>query len=336
MANYSDRNLTGVRIKDGYPNLVENRFGILTDGLGNSIDNILSTSSWALNAITTSFITTAQTASFYNNLATTLNTGSLYAITASSSITSSFASISQTASFYNNLATTLNTGSNYDITSSWAISGGTQLATGSLVPITASQAISSSWSNQAASASWSTNQGSIVLFVVTSSVGANNTSTETNFWTSSTVIANTPFSSTDIIRSNLISRIGKIIKINVHGYMQSSGTDSLRLRLYLGPNVIWDSTAITASSTVGNRVWKYDSQFVCNNILSLTGSLNGQGIFQYFTTPSSSISIDGFPNISSFLFDTTIDNEIRMTSQWGSSSLNNYILITDALCELKN
>ena len=41
MTNYPDRDLTNVPVKTGYINLVQTRNGILTDGIGNSIDNIV-------------------------------------------------------------------------------------------------------------------------------------------------------------------------------------------------------------------------------------------------------------------------------------------------------
>jgi hypothetical protein len=133
------------------------------------------TASFALNASSGGGGTTLNTGSTYPITSswavaggTQLATGSLVPITASQAVSASYplfvlpatytSSLFGTSSWANNsvassFASTgpwgsnLITGSTVPITSSWAVSGGTQLATGSLVPITSSVSTTSSFAN---------------------------------------------------------------------------------------------------------------------------------------------------------------------------------------------
>ena len=173
------------------------------------------------------------------------------------------------------------------------------------------------------------------LFTVTASVGPSNTVTETNFWTSSTVQG---LNNTDVIVPYVIDHVGRAIRVKTQGYISSSGASSLRLRLYLGSAVIWDSTAITASIVATNQPWIYSGQFTFGNISTATksGSVSGQGQFTYYTSLSSSVAFGGTANTSTIGCNTTASNEIRLTAQWGTAAAANVIKITDGIVELVN
>lgn len=184
----------------------------------------------------------------------------------------------------------------------------------------------------------------VALFSTTASVSNTNSTSELNFWTSSTVQTcfNFLHPNTDFIQSGQIDHLGRILRIKTQGYLRADNTDSLRIRFYIGNQTLFDSTPLTASSTYGtNQLWEFTGDYVFNSLTSgaTSGSVTGQGKFSYYTSPSSSVSWTNV-NTGSFPIDTngvnSNNNEVRLTSTWGVASNNNNIVITNALTELLN
>ena len=172
-------------------------------------------------------------------------------------------------------------------------------------------------------------------------------STELSFWTSSTFAGINSYAKTytptNIISSSIIDHIGRYMRVKSQGYIAADGTDSLRVKFYLGPTLLWDSTPITASAISGNQHWKFEGDYVWTKLstgTTISGSIIGQGEFTYYTSPSSSITWAGLPMTNQIKTDTKLANstynEVRLSATWGVSTGSNVIAITNAICELLN
>ena len=170
------------------------------------------------------------------------------------------------------------------------------------------------------------------LFTVMAITGSVNTNLETNFWTASNVKS---FSTnTDLIPNHVIDHAGRSLRVKAQGYLYTDGTDSLEVKLYLGQTTLFDSTMLPTQDVLNSQLWEFEGNYVFLNTLT-TGSMQGQGKFTYYTSPSSSVTWTNV-NTSSLVYYPSIDNEIRLTSTWGTASVNNGILITNGTATLEN
>ena len=179
------------------------------------------------------------------------------------------------------------------------------------------------------------------LFSVTSSLGANNTTASSNFWTSSNINGFSGqyiTSHNNTINASVIDHIGRSVKVKAMGTLAANGSSPFTLKFLVSSSVFWQSPPISMS-VAGTQMWSYDGLFTFRTISSLspslTGSLIGQGMLTCFTTPSSSINYS-LPNTDSIPVDTFKTHQIFFTAQWDTASVGNNIQCTNAIVELVN
>ena len=113
------------------------------------------------------------------------------------------------------------------------------------------------------------------------------------------------------------------------------GAPTLRIRVkFSGSTMIFDSAAQTMPLNVSaSRIWSLDVLFV---IIALggagIGTGGGSGLFLYFGSLVTSLLGFEVPPAGGG-FDSTVDNTIDVTAQWGTASASNVIQTTSAIIE---
>ena len=127
---------------------------------------------------------------------------------------------------------------------------------------------------------------------------------------------------------------GKSLLVRVTGYITNTGTPTLRIRCKLGSTAVVDTTAFTTGAITGNGL------FIANFILTNrstggSGTVFGQGVFNYATTTSAVSSITA-ANTTTSTINTASTNTLDVTAQWGTASSSNTIVSTNVTVEVLN
>ncbi len=128
---------------------------------------------------------------------------------------------------------------------------------------------------------------------------------------------------------------GKQWRIQIRGFLQDTGTPTLRARLYLGISssvLLWDSGTTTLPAITGTAEFEADFLITCYSKGS-SGIVVAQGAFR-INNGSTPYVLGGFGN--STALDTTVDNIPELTLTWGTASSSNFATRTTCLIESLN
>lgn len=127
--------------------------------------------------------------------------------------------------------------------------------------------------------------------------------------------------------------VGKTFRVSAKGFLSTTGTPTLRLKVKLGSTVILDSGTATMA-TITNESFSLDSEFSVYSIGS-SGTVDGQGIM---IVTGSSAKVIAVPTASgsAITVDSTANQALNVTVQWGTASLSNTITITNVVVEELN
>lgn len=170
------------------------------------------------------------------------------------------------------------------------------------------------------------------IFVEVSRTVSRRISSQTASVTVANSVAETTVLGTSIGSKTILANVTKIggrIKATVSGIISNTATPTLTLKLKLGSTVVLSTGAITTPSGLSNSLLllKIDATF---RTVGGSGTIIGQG----FAILNGTI----FPLTltATVTIDTTANQEIDVTAQWGTASASNTLTVTNAEIEFAN
>ena len=120
-------------------------------------------------------------------------------------------------------------------------------------------------------------------------------------------------------------KIGDGYKLSMTGHVSSRNNNTLRIRVKTGAVVLADTGVITMPQTT-DKDFSLDINFSIYNTGSAgTARIASGGTFLYSKDASNTFEGSNFSIINSSSFDTTINNTLDITAQWGSADPLNII-----------
>jgi hypothetical protein len=119
--------------------------------------------------------------------------------------------------------------------------------------------------------------------------------------------------------------VGDSFSANLYGLISSVNNDTIRIRVRTGGVLFLDSAPQTTISLTDDS-WELFINFTIRQVgPSGVAIINSSGSFH--TTKKNSTTVQGFSfnNQNNSTFDTTINNALEITVQWGSSDSGNKI-----------
>lgn len=120
-------------------------------------------------------------------------------------------------------------------------------------------------------------------------------------------------------------KVGESFHAKLMGKLSCNSSATLRIRVK-SDSVVLADTGVVSLDTSTNRVWEINIYFTIRNIGSAsTASIVSAGLFTYIK--NSGLNLDGanFSSINDTTFDTTIDNTLVITAEWGAASASDSI-----------
>ena len=120
-------------------------------------------------------------------------------------------------------------------------------------------------------------------------------------------------------------RVGDSFIAYLHGDLSSVNNETIDIKIKANTNIIADTGPMSLVSTSDNY-YDINIHFTVREIGPAgTAKLMTCGSFNYNKTSNNTPERIGFDNLEETNFDTTIDNVLDITAQWGSASVSNSI-----------
>lgn len=120
--------------------------------------------------------------------------------------------------------------------------------------------------------------------------------------------------------------VGDSFRAVMGGVMNAANNQTIRIRVKSGAVVFLDSGIQTLTSSIANDVWTLDINFTIRQIGAAgVASIVALGKFNYVKTNNGAYEGFGFNTINNTTFDTTINNTLDITVEWGSNDAGNSI-----------
>ena len=120
--------------------------------------------------------------------------------------------------------------------------------------------------------------------------------------------------------------VGDSFRADLSGIFSAANNQTIRIRVKSGAVVLLDSGVQSLTNTISNDVWTLSLDFTIRQIGAAgVASLASFGRFTYLKTNNASTQGFGMNTINNTTFDTTINNTLDVTVQWGSNNAGNSI-----------
>lgn len=127
----------------------------------------------------------------------------------------------------------------------------------------------------------------------------------------------------------------KGIRLSLGGYLTTDVVPpTARVRIKIGSVTVVDTTAASLVAVSSAGEWEIKCELICRTI-GATGTFHGQGHFGYNSGVSTFNRIQAV-NTAVSTVNTTIDNLIDVTFEWGTSHASNTITCTNTIIEYVN
>lgn len=124
--------------------------------------------------------------------------------------------------------------------------------------------------------------------------------------------------------------VGKTFKISGKGFYSNTGTPTLTLKVKAGSTVLLTSGAITTTTSASNRGFSFEGVLTVYSVGS-SGTIHGQGeVVEVGSAHTAMV------NTSAVTLNTTANQALNVTVQWGAASASNTITITNLVLEELN
>ena len=120
-------------------------------------------------------------------------------------------------------------------------------------------------------------------------------------------------------------KVGDGFHAILSGHISSVNNDTLRIRIKSNGTVLADTGSITMAGST-NKHWKLEVYFTVRVLGgSGTAKIATAGTFMYTKDASNAFEGTNFSTETSTGFDTTVDNRLVITAQWGSADTRDSI-----------
>jgi hypothetical protein len=120
--------------------------------------------------------------------------------------------------------------------------------------------------------------------------------------------------------------VGDSFRAVFGGVINADNNQTIRIRVRAGSVLLLDSGLQNLGSSVINDVWSLNIDFTIRQIGAAgVASIVSLGSFHYTKTNNASVQGFGFNVVNNTTFDTTINNTLDVTVQWGAASTGNNI-----------
>ena len=149
----------------------------------------------------------------------------------------------------------------------------------------------------------------------------------------STLVTNTVVESTLIgtgvgtltVPANSFS-VGDTFRAVFGGIINANNNQTIRIRMKTGAVILLDSGLQDLGSAVIDDVWSLNVDFTIRQLGAAgVASIVSLGSFHYTKTNNASVQGFGFNVVNNTTFDTTVNNTLDVTVEWGSASTGNNI-----------
>lgn len=121
-------------------------------------------------------------------------------------------------------------------------------------------------------------------------------------------------------------KVGDSFRAVFGGVMNAANNQTIRIRVKTNSIVLLDSGVQNLTSSIINDIWSLNIDFTIRQIGGVgVASIVSIGTFHYLKTSNGSTQGFGFNTINNTTFDTTINNTLDVTLQWGSNNAGNSI-----------
>ncbi len=121
-------------------------------------------------------------------------------------------------------------------------------------------------------------------------------------------------------------QVGDSFRAVLGGIVNIGNGQTIRIRAKTGSVVLLDSGIQTLINNVSGAIWSLNIDFTIRSLGGVgVASIVSLGSFHYTKTNNGTVEGFAFNTVNNTDFDTTIDNELDITVQWGSTSSNNNI-----------
>jgi hypothetical protein len=155
------------------------------------------------------------------------------------------------------------------------------------------------------------------LFAQTSnSTSITNTTTETTLISSGVGTLSIPANS---------FQIGDSFHAKLIGHISCTGNATIRLRAKSGAIILADTGVLNLDAST-NKHWEINIYFTIRQLGAPTiASIASGGLFSYTKNSGANFEGTNFSIVNNTTFDTTINNTLDVTAQWGSANVNDII-----------
>lgn len=120
--------------------------------------------------------------------------------------------------------------------------------------------------------------------------------------------------------------VGDSFRAILGGVINATNNQTIRIRMRTGSVLLLDSGLENLGSAVTNDVWSLNVDFTIRQLGTAgVASIVSLGSFHYTKTNNASVQGFGFNVVNNTTFDTTINNTLDITVEWGSASIGNNI-----------
>lgn len=121
-------------------------------------------------------------------------------------------------------------------------------------------------------------------------------------------------------------QVGDAFHAKLGGRISCTNNETLRIRVKSGSVILADTGTMTLNAA-SNAFWEIEVDFVVRVIGSAgTAAILSNGQFVYIRNSNLNYDGVGFDTLENTNFDTTVNNQLEITAQWGSTNATNSIL----------
>jgi len=120
-------------------------------------------------------------------------------------------------------------------------------------------------------------------------------------------------------------KVGDSFHAKLGGEVSCTNNQTLQIRIKSGSVILADTGVMILNTTSGD-FWEIEIDFTIRTIGAAgVASIHANGQFVYIRNSTLAYSGAGFSSENNTTFDTTINNQLEITAQWGSNNAANTI-----------
>lgn len=144
--------------------------------------------------------------------------------------------------------------------------------------------------------------------------------------------AETAFTSSYTIPAGTLGA-GDVVVVRLTGlYGTNAVPPTLTLKLKLGSTTMLSSGALTTVGAITAGGWTSDAHFVCQTA-GASGTIEAQAFAEFSTAATTALTVN-IKNSAAITVDTTVDEALTVTAQWGTSDAANTITLREMIVEI--